>query len=150
MVGDAIDSQMTNVNLSSNIMTFGSKTSGGAAILQIVVNTTGTPATLTWDGTNNSAADVTPASIRFNCIGIMDRTRQRISHGALSLWARGKRNGDRRTICVNYWSDPDHIQWNRHCERMGLKREGLHDRERIGKIRPGSPGTAMAQWNALG
>jgi len=63
MVGDATGSVMTGVNLSANIMTLGLKTSGGAAILQIVVNTSGgTPVTLTWDGTNNSATNVTPGT----------------------------------------------------------------------------------------
>jgi hypothetical protein len=62
MVGDATDSVMTNVNLSSNVMTLGLNTSGSASILQIFVNTTGTPVTLTWDGTNNSATNVTPGT----------------------------------------------------------------------------------------
>jgi hypothetical protein len=61
MVGDANASEMTSVNLSANIMTLGSKK--GADLLQIVVYTNeGTPVTLTWDGTNNSATEVVPGT----------------------------------------------------------------------------------------
>ncbi len=61
-VDGGTNSQMTNVNLNSEILTLGTKTSSGATILQIVVDTTGTPVTLIWDGTNNSATDVTPGT----------------------------------------------------------------------------------------
>jgi flagellar hook assembly protein FlgD len=62
VVGAGSDAQMTNVNLSADVMTLGSNTQGAAPLLRIVVNTTGTPVTLTWDGTNNSATDVTPGT----------------------------------------------------------------------------------------
>lgn len=62
VVGAGNNAQMTNVNLSASVMTLGSNTHGGSSLLQIVVNTTGTPVTLTWDGTNNSATDVTPGT----------------------------------------------------------------------------------------
>jgi hypothetical protein len=62
VVSDSFNSQMTNVNLSSNVIKPGSSTTGNTASLQIIVVTSGTPVTLTWDGTNNSATVVTPGS----------------------------------------------------------------------------------------
>jgi fimbrial isopeptide formation D2 family protein len=62
VVSDAIDSQMTNVNLSSSVLTVGSNTSGNTSTLRIIVDTSGAPVTLTWDGTNSSATAVTPGT----------------------------------------------------------------------------------------
>jgi hypothetical protein len=53
---------MTNVNLSSSVISPGSGTNGNSGGLTIVVVTSGTPVTLTWDGTNNSSTMVTPGS----------------------------------------------------------------------------------------
>jgi len=62
VVSDAIDSQMTNVNLNSSVITPGVVTSGNTSTLRIIVNTSGTPVTLIWDGTNNSATVVKPGT----------------------------------------------------------------------------------------
>lgn len=61
-VGEGTNAQMTNVNLSANVMNLGSTNSGAATLLQILVNTSGTPVTLTWDGTNNTGTNVTPGT----------------------------------------------------------------------------------------
>jgi len=62
LVSDAVDSQMTNVNLSSSVITPGVVTSGNTSSLRIIVDTSGTPVTLVWDGTNNSATVVSPGT----------------------------------------------------------------------------------------
>jgi len=62
LVGDGNNSQMMNVNLSSNVITPGSVINGSKADLQIIIVTTGNPVTLTWDGTNNLATVVTPGT----------------------------------------------------------------------------------------
>jgi flagellar hook assembly protein FlgD len=63
LVGDGSSSQMTNVNLSSNVITPGSVINGSKGDLQIIVDTSsGNPVTLTWDGTNNLATVVTPGT----------------------------------------------------------------------------------------
>jgi uncharacterized repeat protein (TIGR01451 family) len=62
VVSDSFNSQMTNVNLSSSVISPGSGTNGNSGGLTIVVVTSGTPVTLTWDGTNNSSTMVTPGS----------------------------------------------------------------------------------------
>ncbi len=62
VVSDSFNSQMTNVNLSSSVISPGSVLSGNSGGLTITVITSGTPVTLTWDGTNNSATMVTPGS----------------------------------------------------------------------------------------
>lgn len=61
VVSDGNNSQMTNVNLSSPVLQPGS-TIATAATLQIIVVNSGTPVTLTWDGTNNQGTVVTPGS----------------------------------------------------------------------------------------
>jgi uncharacterized repeat protein (TIGR01451 family) len=67
VVSDGNNSQMTNVNLSSPVVQPGS-TIATAANLQIIVVNSGTPVTLTWDGTNNQGTAVTPGtySIQIN------------------------------------------------------------------------------------
>ena len=58
--GQGTNAQMTNVNLSANLMTLGSTAnSGSTTLLQIFINTSATPVTLTWDGTNNTGSNVT-------------------------------------------------------------------------------------------
>jgi uncharacterized repeat protein (TIGR01451 family) len=57
--GQGTSTQMTNVSLSANILSIGSTSNTGTSPLQIFVNTSGTPVTLTWDGTNNSGTNVT-------------------------------------------------------------------------------------------
>lgn len=57
--GQGTNAQMTNVNLSANVMNIGSTNNTGTSLLQIFVNTSGTPVTLTWDGTNNTGTNVT-------------------------------------------------------------------------------------------
>jgi flagellar hook assembly protein FlgD len=61
VVLDGNNSQMTNVNLSSTVIQPGS-TSTTASTLQIIVMNSGSPVTLTWDGTNNQGTVVTPGS----------------------------------------------------------------------------------------
>jgi flagellar hook assembly protein FlgD len=58
---------MSNVNLSSTVIQPGS-TSATASNLQIIVVNSGSPVTLTWDGTNNTGTVVTPGtySIQLN------------------------------------------------------------------------------------
>ncbi len=58
-VGEGTNAQMMNVNLSANVMTLGSNTTGNAPLLKILVNTSGAPVTLTWDGTGNTGTNVT-------------------------------------------------------------------------------------------
>jgi uncharacterized repeat protein (TIGR01451 family) len=58
-VGEGTNAQMTNVNLSANLLTFGSNTAVNPPLLQIFVNTSGTPVTLTWNGTSNTGTNVT-------------------------------------------------------------------------------------------
>ncbi len=62
VVSDASDVEMTNVNLSSSVISPGVPTSGSMQELLITVDTSGTPVVLTWDGTNNSAMVVTPGT----------------------------------------------------------------------------------------
>jgi uncharacterized repeat protein (TIGR01451 family) len=62
VVSDASDVEMTNVNLSSQVISPGVPASGSLQELLITVVTSGTPVVLTWDGTNNSAAIVMPGS----------------------------------------------------------------------------------------
>jgi uncharacterized repeat protein (TIGR01451 family) len=62
VVDDAIGTQMTNVNLSANVFNPGVGTNGNGTNLKILITTSGTPVTLTWDGTNNSATNVTPGT----------------------------------------------------------------------------------------
>jgi hypothetical protein len=62
VVSDASDVEMTNVNLSSSVISPGVPTSGSMQELLITVVTSGTPVVLTWDGTNNSATVVTPGT----------------------------------------------------------------------------------------
>lgn len=62
VVSDASDVEMTNVNLSSSVISPGVPTSGSLQELLITVDTSGTPVVLTWDGTNNSAMVVTPGT----------------------------------------------------------------------------------------
>jgi flagellar hook assembly protein FlgD len=62
LVGDGSSSQMTNVNLSSDVIAPGSVINGSKSELQIIIDTTGTAVTLTWDGTNNLATVVTPGT----------------------------------------------------------------------------------------
>jgi uncharacterized repeat protein (TIGR01451 family) len=62
LVSDSFDAQMTNVSLSSAAFSPGLVTSANSGSLTITVDTSGTPVTLTWDGTNNSATVVTPGS----------------------------------------------------------------------------------------
>jgi len=57
--GQGTNAQMTNVSLSANVMHLGSTSNSGTPLLQIFVNTSGTPVTLSWDGTNNTGTDVT-------------------------------------------------------------------------------------------
>lgn len=63
VVSDPVGSNMTNVTLSSNILrpsvtapTGGSSTN----VANILIETSGTPVTLTWDGTNSGGTIVTP------------------------------------------------------------------------------------------
>jgi uncharacterized repeat protein (TIGR01451 family) len=67
VVSDGNNSQMSNVNLSSTVIQPGS-TSATASNLQIIVVNSGSPVTLTWDGTNNTGTVVTPGtySIQLN------------------------------------------------------------------------------------
>jgi uncharacterized repeat protein (TIGR01451 family) len=64
LVADSMGTQMTNVNLSSNVINPGAPPAGNGttANVQIFVLTSGTPVTLTWDGTNNAGTMVTPGS----------------------------------------------------------------------------------------
>jgi hypothetical protein len=60
-VSNSSGSEMTNVNLSSNVLNPGvSKFSGETGIVQILVMTSGSPITLEWDGTSDSGKIVTP------------------------------------------------------------------------------------------
>jgi uncharacterized repeat protein (TIGR01451 family) len=61
-VSNPFNAQMTNVILSSNVIRPGPGDSGSPGSLTITVGTSGTPVTLTWDGTNNSSTIVTPGS----------------------------------------------------------------------------------------
>jgi uncharacterized repeat protein (TIGR01451 family) len=61
VVSDGNNSQMSNVNLSSTVIQPGS-TSATASNLQIIVVNSGSPVTLTWDGTNNTGTVVTPGT----------------------------------------------------------------------------------------
>jgi flagellar hook assembly protein FlgD len=152
MVGDATDSEMTGVNLSANIMNLGSKTSGGAAILQIVVNTTGgTPVTLTWDGTNNSATDVTPGTYEIQMH--WDNGQGEITNITRSVIVVG--GGASGTVIA----EPNILTagqtlttfngagianaWTLHAKVYTIAGE-------LVKSIPGSPGTATAPWDAAG
>jgi len=63
VVSDPVGSSMTNVTLSSNIFrpSLATSTAGSSNNLAtIFIETSATPVTLTWDGTNNSSSLVTP------------------------------------------------------------------------------------------
>jgi len=62
VVDNATGTQMTNVNLSVGVMNLGAKVSGSNDNLQIILVTSGSPVTLSWDGTNNLGTDVTPGT----------------------------------------------------------------------------------------
>jgi hypothetical protein len=62
VVDGSIGTQMTNVSLSTSVISPGPTTSGNTTYLQIFVITSGTPVTLTWDGTNNQGTNVTPGT----------------------------------------------------------------------------------------
>ncbi len=62
VVSDSFNAQMTNVSLSSSAISPGSGTNGNSGGLTIIVNTSATPVTLTWDGTNNLSTIVSPGS----------------------------------------------------------------------------------------
>jgi uncharacterized repeat protein (TIGR01451 family) len=61
-VGEGTNAQMMNVNLSANVVNLVSTNSGAATLLQIFVNTSGTPVTLSWNGTTNTGTNVTPGT----------------------------------------------------------------------------------------
>ncbi len=60
-VSNSTGAEMTNVNLSSNVLSPGvSKFSGKVGVVQILVMTSGSPVTLSWDGTSDAGNVVTP------------------------------------------------------------------------------------------
>src|SRR5665213_337958 len=151
MVSDTTESEMTNVNLSSNIMTLGSKTTGGASLLRIVVNTTGTPVTLTWDGTNNSSTDVTPGTytVQFHWDN---------GHGEITNISRSVivvAGGVSGTVVA----EPNVLTTGQTLTTFNgtgitnawtLNAKVYTIAGELVKSIPGTPGTAMAQWNAAG
>ena len=152
MVSDATDSQMTNVNLSSNIMTLGSNPSGNASILQIVVNTTGgTPVTLTWDGTNNSAADVTPGTYEIQLH--WDNGQGQTTNITRSVIVVG--GGASGTVIA----EPNMLtngQTLTTFNGIGIANAWILNAKvytiagELVKSLPGSPGSPTTQWNAVG
>jgi flagellar hook assembly protein FlgD len=151
MVSDTTDTEMTNVNLSSNILTLGSKTTGGASLLQIVVNTTGTPVTLTWDGTNNSSTDVTPGTYTLQMH--WDNGHGEISNISRSVIVVGA--GVSGTVAAepNVLTPSQSLTtfngtgianaWTLTVKIYTIAGELI-------RTLPGTPGTATAQWDAMG
>lgn len=64
LVDDPLGSNMTNVTLSSNVLqpslSLANNSPGAPNLATILIQTSGTPVTLTWDGTNNDGSVVTP------------------------------------------------------------------------------------------
>jgi len=151
MVSDATDAQMTNVNLSSSVMTLGSTTSGNASLLQIVVDTTGTPVTLTWDGTNNSATDVTPGTYTIQLHwdngqgGTTNITRSVIVVGG---GASGTVIAEPNVLTTGQTLTTFNGTGITNAWTLNAKVYTIAGE--LVKSIPGTPGTAMAQWNAAG
>jgi len=150
-VDGGTNSQMTNVNLSSEIMTLGSKTSGGATILQIVVNTTGTPVTLTWDGTNNSATDVTSGTYEIELhwddgegqTSNITRSVIVVSGGVSGTVVAEPNMLTNGQTLTTFNGAGIANAWVLNAKVYTIAGE-------LVKSIPGSPGTPTTQWNALG
>jgi flagellar hook assembly protein FlgD len=151
MVSDATAAQMTNVNLSSSVMTLGSNSNGNKSLLQIVVDTTGTPVTLTWDGTNNSATNVTPGTytIQLHWDGgegqttNITRTVLVVGGGASgTVVAEPNVLTNGQTLAVFNGTGIANA-WTLNAKVYTIAGE-------LVKNIPGTPGSATAQWNATG
>ncbi len=152
VVSVASNSQMTNVNLSSNVMILGQPAGGSAALLRIVVNTTGAPVTMTWDGTNNSATNVTPGTYQIELhwddgqgqSSNITRTITVVSGGGASGTVLAEPN----VLVTGLTSTTFNATGITNAWTLNVKIYTIAG-ELITSI-TGAPGTASAPWNASG
>jgi uncharacterized repeat protein (TIGR01451 family) len=148
LVSDANNAQMTNVNLSASVMTLSQK--GSLSLLQIVINTTGSPVTLTWDGTNNSATNVTPGTYQIELhwddgqgqTADITRTIMVVSNGGASGTVLAEPN----VLTASSTSTTFNATGITNAWIVNVKVYTIAG-ELITSI-TGSPGTATAPWNA--
>jgi len=151
VVGEGSGVQMMNVSLSSTVMSLGSNRGAGASLLRIAVNTTDAPITLTWDGTNNSATDVTPGSYTLQVhwddgqgqTADISRTVIVVGGGASgTVIAEPNALATGQTL-TSFNGTGIADAWTLNAKIYTLAGE------LVASI-TGSPGTATAQWNAAG
>jgi len=151
VVGEGSNVQMMNVSLSSNVMNLGSNPGAGASLLRIAVNTTDTPVTLTWDGTNNSATDVTRGTYTLQ-IHWDDGQGQTADISRTVIVTGGGGSG---TVIA----EPNALATGQTLTTFNgtgianawtLNAKIYNIAGELVKPITGSPGTATAQWNAAG
>ncbi len=132
-------------------MTLGSNTSGSGSSLQIVVDTTGTPVTLTWDGTDNSATNVTPGTYTIELhwddgqgqTSNITRSVVVVSGGASGTVIAEPNVLTSGQTLTKFNGTGIANAWTLNAKVYTIAGE-------LVKSIPGSPGTATAQWDASG
>jgi hypothetical protein len=151
VVGEGSNVQMMRVSLSSSVLSLESNTGVSASLLQIVVNTTGTPVTLTWDGTNNLATDVTPGTyeIELHWDDGEGQTSD-ITRSVQVVWGTGGGSVIAEPNVLTTGQTLTTFNGTGIANAWTLKAKIYTIAGELVKPITGLPGTAAAQWNAAG
>jgi uncharacterized repeat protein (TIGR01451 family) len=150
--GQGTSDQMTDVSLSAHVLNIGSNNVSGTSLLRIFVNTSGSPVTLTWDGTNNTSTNVTPGTYSIQ-IHWDDGNGQTTDITRSVIVVGGGSSG---TVLAEPNVLTPQSTLTTTFNAMGIVNASVVNAkiytmagELVQSIQ-GAPGTASAQWNAAG